>query len=318
MESSAKIVAMGPRDAIGSQMMLVKNEEGFWNATLMASQGNTEWTAYNKTKGARDFAAKYAAELGVPTSELVKFEESTQKGRGGVTWVRRRIALHFLGALSPGFANWAFGVIERYIDGKITTEESQAAKAEYDSLLEEHKIKYEESQKQLQAAQKDLVHSDGQRRLAEAGREKFWRQVDHATAEVDDLKKQLGLKRQTANKRKRAQEGKAFLQELSRAIQDYRNGGTGPWSEVEAQLEKSIPEFLAYLNEQSSHRWIGKDLTMFGELPTKKGNPKQWNVIFDDPATGSCRYDNVTCARNHETKAKLWQAGADSMEEDDA
>ena len=206
---------------------------------------------------------------------------------------------------------------ERYLSGEITTEESKAAKVAYDALLEDGRIKYEESQKQLQAAQKDVAISNGRRKQAEASRDKFWRQVDHATAEVDDLKKQLGLKRQTANKRKRAHDGKVFLQELSRAIQDYRDGGTGPWVDVEARLEKNIPDFLAYLSEESVHRWMGKDLAMFGELPTKKGNPKQWNVIFADAATGSCRYDNVCSARNHETKAKLWQAGADGMEDDD-
>ena len=308
MESSGKIVAES-RDALGAHMILVQNDEGYWNATSMAVQGNREWKIYNKTKKAQEFAAKYAADLGVPVTELVKYEAPTQKGRGGVTWVRRRIALHFLGELSPSFANWAFGVIERYIDGKITTEESKAVNVAYDALLEDGKIKYEQSQKQLQAAQKDLAMSEGERKLAVANQQKFWRQVDHATAEVDDLKKQLGLKRQTAAKRKRGHECKVFLQELSRVLQEYRDGVPGPWPEVEGPLEKSIPELLAWWDQDMSSGWLGRDLSMFGELPAKKGNPKQWNVLFADAEKGSCRYDNVIPAPNHETKAKLWQTG---------
>ena len=236
-------------------------------------------------------------QLGVSRADVVKTEAPTKKGQGPTTWIHRRIAFRFLGSQCTKFAVWADGVLERYIDGKITTEESQAAKRTYDALLEDGRIKYEESQKQLQAAQKDLVFSDGRRKLAEAGRKKYWRQVEQATAEVDGLQKQLGLKRQTANKRKRAHEGKVFLQELSRVIQEFRGGAMGPWLEVEERLEKSVPEFLAYLNQESRHRWAGRDLAMFGELPTKKGNPKQWNVVFADPGTGSCRYDNVAFAR---------------------
>ncbi|DBA73585.1 TPA: hypothetical protein ACH3X1_011228 [Trebouxia sp. C0004] len=141
MESSGKIVASSPRDALGSQMVLVQNDAGYWNATSMATQGNKAWTAYRKTKVTQDFIARYMDELGVPKTDLIYYEEPTRKGQGGVTWVRRRIALHFLGGLSAGFANWAFGVIESYIDGKITTEESKAAKAGMDSLLEDGRIR---------------------------------------------------------------------------------------------------------------------------------------------------------------------------------
>lgn len=127
----------------------------------MAEQGNRKWKDYNRTKDAQDFAAKYAAELGVPATELVKYEESNKKRQGGVTWVRRRIALHFLGALSPGFAVWAFGVVERYIDGKITTEESKAVKVAYDALLEDNRIKYEQALQQLTDTKKELEAKKG-------------------------------------------------------------------------------------------------------------------------------------------------------------
>ncbi|KAL3158937.1 hypothetical protein ABBQ32_011335 [Trebouxia sp. C0010 RCD-2024] len=315
-DTSGVLIVRGPRDALGSEFSLVQNADGMWNATLMGTQGGRAWKDFLRNDRTKAYIKELEEQLGLPESSVVRYERA-EKGPGGSTWIHRRLAFQFIAHQSPKFAVWADGVIERYIDGKITTEESKAAKAAYDAVLENGRIKYEESQKQLQAAQKEIAIADGRRKLAEAGQKKFWRQVDHATAEVDDLKKQLGLKRQTATKRKRAHDGKVFLQELSRVVQEYRDGVTGPWLEVEERLEKSIPEFLAYLNEVSGHRWTGKDLTMFGELPTKKGNPKQWNVVFADAETGSCRYDNIRSARNHETKAKLWQAGADGMEGDE-
>ena len=181
--------------------------------------------------------------------------------------------------------------------------------------MEEGRIKYEQSQKQLQAAQVDLKFAEGRRLEAEANSKKFWRRVDQATAETDDLKKQLGLKRQTAVKRKRTQDGKHFLQELSRVIMEYRDGVPGLWPEVEDRLQKSVPEFLDYPKSRTSS-WVGQDLTKFGELPTKKGNPKQWNVILADAEKPSC-YDNIVPARNHETRGKLWQSPADAMQDDD-
>ena len=234
------------------------------------------------------------------------------------TWVHESVALHLAGWLSADFHAFMIKVFRRYISGEITTEESKAAKKAVDGLLEQGRLKYEQTQKQLQAAQADLKFSEGRRLEAQANSKKFWRQVEQATAETDDLKKQLGMKRQTAVKRKRTQDGKHFLQELSRAVKEYRDGVPGPWPEVEDRLEMSVPQFLDYLKSKtSSYGWVGQDLSKFGELPTKKGNPKQWNVMLADAERPSCCYDNVVPARNHETRGKLWQSPADGMEDDD-
>ena len=204
-------------------------------------------------------------------------------------------------------------MIERYLKGEITTKESKAAKKAMDALLEEGRIKYEQAQKQLQAAQVDLKFSEGRRLQAESNSKKFWRQVDQATAEADDLKKQLGLKRQTAVKRKRTQDGKHFLQELSRVIMEYRNGVPGPWPEVEDRLEKSVPDFVQHLNTESSHAWIGRSLDTFGELPATKGNPRQWNVVIVKRELDSLCFDNLMAAANPESKGKLWQECGDAL-----
>ena len=47
-----------------------------------------------------------------------------------------------------------------------------------DSLLEDSRLKYEQSQKQLQGVQVDLKFSEGRRLEAEANSKNLWRQVD--------------------------------------------------------------------------------------------------------------------------------------------
>ena len=309
------VVATSPRDAFGSQMILVQNDAGYWNATLMASQGNTEWTAYNKTKGARDFAAEYAAELGVPTSELVKFEVSSQKGQRGVTWVRRRIALHFLGALSPGFANWAFGVIERYIDGKITTEESQAAKADYDSLLEEHKIKYEESQKRVAAWEKAY---DMQKEDHNARTKRLAARVHTATEEADDLRAKLAKAKTKETKKSRLEDNKQFLANLRNALKTDR---TNSWPDIEEGfgqdkdgLPMTVPGFVQYLHGHSDHEWRGKDYDMFGERPGVGWNIVPRNKFHEAPAEEFRLYSNFVPAFNHSDRHKVLIDAGDNPE----
>ena len=306
MDNNGAVVVRGPIDVIGSEVTLVQNADGLWNASLMGRQGGREWKEFHRGENVQLYIKELARQLEVSESRVVQYEAPTSKGAGGTTWIHRRLAFRFLAHQSPKFAVWADGVLERYLKGEITTEESKAVKKTMDELLEQGRLKYEQAEKQLQAAHKDLAVSEGQRTMAEANQKKFWRQVDHATAEVDDLKKQLGLKRQTAVKRKRKNEGKAFLQELSRVLQEYRDGVAGPWPEVEEQLGTSVPSLVAHWDKQMSSGWLGRDLGMFGELPGKKGNPVQWNVLFSNVDIDSCRFDNIMPARNHESKAKLW------------
>ena len=314
MASSGLRVIRGPQDAFGQETSLIQNRDGFWNATAMGKQGGKPWNDFHRGRH-KQYIEILARELGVETNAIVKRDRNAAKGEDS-TWIHERIALYYLGNLSPGFAVWAYGVLSDCLNGKMTTDKLNAMEQAAKQFKQESLARFEQSQKQLQATQTDLKFSEGRRLEAEATAKKFWRQVDQATAETDDLKRQLGMKRQTAIKRKRTQDGKHFLQEVSRAIMEYRDGVPGPWSEVEDRLEKSVPEFLDYLRAQtSSYGWVGQDLSKFGELPTKKGNPKQWNLLLADPEQ-ECSFDNIVPARNHETRGKLWQAPADGMEDD--
>ena len=258
----------------------------------MSDQGSSE----SLVTGTKETWAAIAAIRGVTVDDLTQLDNRGRKG--SKMWVCGPVAVDMLGYLSPDFRAFMSDVVDRYMTGQITTEKSKQMKARLDEIAP--------LQKQLQAAHKDLAVSEGKRTMAEANQKKFWRQVDHATAEVDDLKKQLGLKRQTAVKRKRIHEGKAFLQELSRVLQEYKDGVAGPWPGVEEQLGMSVPSLVAHWDKKMSSGWVGRDLGMFGELPGKKGNPAPWNVLFSKADIGSCRFDNIMPARNHESKAKLW------------
>ena len=282
----------------------------------MAEQGNRQWKDYNRTKDAQAFAAKYAADLGVPVTELVKYEESKHKGHGGVTWVRRRIALHFLGALSPGFANWAFGVIERYIDGKITTEESKAAQVTYDALLEDGRIKYEQLQKRLTATENELeAKKGGNRRLGEL--------LGSARDEAEGLRIQLNKGKKKDTKKSRAHDKFEFVQRLREAIKLSVEDRTVSTPEAEegfgedkGGLPMTIPKFVQGLEEDHKNSdGLGKDWSLFNETPGHG-----WNIIplkqaVDDTqlVEDFCKYTNFVAGFNHPDKKKVLQEIGDEM-----
>ena len=103
MEQDGAIVIRGPADVIGSEVCLVQNAEGLWNATLMGKQGGLEWRVHSRTDKTQAFIDGLATELKVPVGAVVRYEAPTAKGGGGVTWIHRRIALRFLANLSTNF-----------------------------------------------------------------------------------------------------------------------------------------------------------------------------------------------------------------------
>jgi hypothetical protein len=86
-------------------------KDGYVNATGMCKAANRPWSRYWDAKPSKDFAAALAADLGIPTTELI------QSVSGGVpelqgTWVHPQVAIHLAQWLSPHFAvqvtQWVF------------------------------------------------------------------------------------------------------------------------------------------------------------------------------------------------------------------
>ena len=63
--------------------------------------------------------------MGIPTKDLVS---DTIRSEG--TWVHRKVAIHLAQWISPDFAIWVTDLVERYVTGQVTTEESIGVAAE--------------------------------------------------------------------------------------------------------------------------------------------------------------------------------------------
>ena len=101
----------------------MRKSDGFFNATLMCQSADKRWGNYNDSNIARTYQRRLADITGIPVESLVV----SNPGRNGGTWVHRKVALHLAQWISPDFAIWMADLVERYVRGNITTEESRAA-----------------------------------------------------------------------------------------------------------------------------------------------------------------------------------------------
>ena len=315
MDNDGVLVIRGPSDILGSEVSLIQNSEGLWNATSMGKHGGREWGQFYRSDKVREYIRELARQLSVPESEVVKYEAHSGKGAGGTTWIHKRLAFRFLAHQSAKFAVWADGVLERYLGGEITTEESQAAKAEYDSLLKEHKIKYEESQKRVAAWEKAY---DMQKEDHNARTKRLAARVHTATEEADDLRAKLAKAKKKETKKSRLEDNKQFLTNLRNALKTDR---TNSWPDIEEGfgqdkdgLPMTVPGFVQYLHGHSDHEWRGKDYDMFGERPGVGWNIVPRNKFHEAPAEEFRLYSNFVPAFNHSDRHKVLVDAGDNPE----
>ena len=116
-------------DETGRELRVeIRQTDGYFNATLMCQSAGKQIREYNRQKGTASFLKRLSAIVGIATLDLV----SITAGRNGErhTWVHRRVASHLAQWISPDFAVWVSELVEKFITGQITTEQSQAAAAE--------------------------------------------------------------------------------------------------------------------------------------------------------------------------------------------
>lgn len=261
-------------DREGRVMVLRVNSARQYEATAMAAAyGIKRLDNYWTTKDAVEVVEAVSRLQGIPVSGLKVVVNTGPKHLHG-TWVHEDVALHLAAWLSKDFYAFMLQTFRRYIKGEITTEESRAAKKALDARHEQDRIKYEQAQKQLQIAQKDFAVSEGERKLAVANQQKSWRQVDHATAEVDDLKKQLGLKRQTAAKRKRGHECKVFLQGAEQGPPKVQRQCAGAVAGGRGTPGKERPGALGLVGRKTEQWVVGTRPVHVRRVAGEEGQPE--------------------------------------------
>jgi len=103
----------------------IRQSDGYFNATLMCQSAGREMREYNRQKGTRSYLARLSAIVGKSTKDLV-----STGARSEGTWVHRKVAIHLAQWISDDFSLWVTDLVERFVTGQVTTEQSQAAAAE--------------------------------------------------------------------------------------------------------------------------------------------------------------------------------------------
>ena len=103
----------------------IRQSDGYFNATLMCQSAGKQMREYNRQKGTMLFINRLSAIVGIATKDLVS---ETIRSEG--TWVHRKVAIHLAQWISPDFAIWVTDLVEKFLTGQVTTEQSQAAAAE--------------------------------------------------------------------------------------------------------------------------------------------------------------------------------------------
>jgi hypothetical protein len=101
----------------------MRSSDGYVNATKMCRSGGKKWNDFIRLVTTNEFMRVAALDAGIPASKLI---ESARGGHEG-TWVHPRVAIHLATWISPEFAVEVTCLVERFITGKVTTEESLAA-----------------------------------------------------------------------------------------------------------------------------------------------------------------------------------------------
>ena len=106
----------------------IRQSDGLWDGTLMCQSAGRRLGDYEDTKGASEYKDRLVARSGISMEDLVV--PMTGRNSQRHTWVHRKVAIHLAQWISPDFAVWVAELVERYLLGQLTTEESKAAAAE--------------------------------------------------------------------------------------------------------------------------------------------------------------------------------------------
>jgi len=103
----------------------IRQSDGFYNATLMCQSVGKQVSDWTRQKSTGAYQKRLSEITGIPRKDLVS---ETIRSEG--TWVHRKVALHLAQWISPDFAVWVSDLVEKFLTGQVTTEQSQAAAAE--------------------------------------------------------------------------------------------------------------------------------------------------------------------------------------------
>ena len=149
MDSSMEQI-LSARDDSGDIITEIRASDGYVNATKMCQAAGKRWAKFMENACTRIFLDELASTVRIRTTDLV--QQSTGGNGERHTWIHHQVAIHLAQWCSPKFAVAVTTLVSRYLQGEITTEESQAAAG----LLATMKSELEATKNELEATRNRL------------------------------------------------------------------------------------------------------------------------------------------------------------------
>jgi len=275
----------------------------------VSDQGSSE----SLVTGTQETWAAIAAIRGVTVDDLTQLDN---RGRNGSKmWVCGPVAVDMLGYLSPDFRAFMSDVVDRYMTGQITTEESLKMKARLDEIAP--------LQKQLKAAERDLAITEGRLKTEKQYTRNMCDVVGAAKSQVANLEEDLKRAHKLVTNKDREKAKLAFVKSLREAVGAYARDRTVSSPEAEDGFGEdrdgsrmTIPKFVQGLEEAYKYSsGLGKDWSLFTETPGHG-----WNIIPVEPAENEkvsvedfCKHTNFVAGFNHPDKKKVLKTPGEGM-----
>ncbi len=100
------------------------SQDGYVNATKMCKDSGKEWKGYYRLNKTQDFLKVLSRSVKISTDLLIRTVSSGKNENRG-TFIHPRVAINLAQWISPEFDVAVSELVDRYVNGEVTTEESQ-------------------------------------------------------------------------------------------------------------------------------------------------------------------------------------------------
>ena len=115
-------------DGQGHTMIMNMDSRGMVNATKMCQGFGKLIADYRKTSATQSYLEALSGYMNQVIDDLWSYDR-TATNENRATWVHQAVAVDIAGWLSPQFKAWMSILVQRYLAGQVTTQESKAAQA---------------------------------------------------------------------------------------------------------------------------------------------------------------------------------------------
>ncbi|KAK9816104.1 hypothetical protein WJX74_003750, partial [Apatococcus lobatus] len=122
-------------DRKGNRLEVEMRADGYFDATKMCKSGGRRLDKYVDFSKTRDFLEELGSSLQLPIHNGEGAMIKSARGSAGGTWVHRKVAINLATWISPRFEVLVTDIVDRYLTGQITTEESRAVAAEVERVF---------------------------------------------------------------------------------------------------------------------------------------------------------------------------------------